>query len=156
MILAEKQNQDRLDRQIQQYRSELDFKMCHWTSTKKKYWHLWWEQELQVFCKIMRASNAFLERELELLNTCDKTFGSWEIYYMPPGRKDVKKGNTTSNKRENMMRKLKKFQMVQARSVLQMLKSGGSRWGLSVTLDTLITKYDNDIRCQGCVSSGLH
>ena len=36
-----------------------------------------------------------------------------------------------------------------------MLKSGGSRRVMLVTLDTLITKYDNKLKGQGCASSGL-
>ena len=37
-----------------------------------------------------------------------------------------------------------------------MLKPGGSRRVLLVTLDTLITRYNNKLKYQGFASSGLH
>lgn len=110
-------------------------------------------RELTQYCSMTKRNKGFLLKEQELCRECERTFGSWHVDYLAPKPEETSSG--TSSRRKKIRRQLKKFKLVQTRHALSMLKSGASRKVLLVALDTMLEKYDCELKRKGLRQSDL-
>jgi len=54
------------------------------TPAEKKRWQDYWDVQLPRVCAMMQASAEFCKIEHNLMRECEKTFGSYEVYYVGP------------------------------------------------------------------------
>ena len=122
-------------------------------------WHeyeqQYWMKRLPLFCAVEGFDDVFLEREMECLNQCGKTFGLAEVFYVPPIGRETRK--ETHGRRKRMFRRIRTFRSMQTRRAMSMLDAGlgpGCR-RLVVALDVLLEKYDYELECQGLERTDL-
>jgi len=103
----------------------------------------------------MRASDECLETERNWTRERENTFGPYEIYCIGPMPYDSETGEETANRRVKMGKIIKKSKLAQSRKALSMLELGAGTPRLLVALDTLIEKYDDELKSWGLGRSDL-
>jgi len=117
------------------------------TAIDKKRYELRCKQMIKQFGKL-HSDGSFLDNELDLLSRCNDTFGLAEVDYIVPQVNEIGEVDTaeTTQRRLEMGRKLKEFELVQTRHAMSMMSGGAGRPTLLVALDHLLKKYDDELQ----------
>ena len=142
-------------RELQFQRMQCDYGKAHkdW-----RFGYKYWTEHLPLYCEILEKDATFLEKEINLLLSCHKTFGSHQVQYIGPGEDEKGEDDgrdITKGRRDQIEKKLNLFRLIQTRHALSVKKSRVSIPCLSVAIDVFLEKFEDGVEARGLARPNL-